>query len=277
MPSLGAIITIILVVVWVVRGIAQVAGNKEQKSETQDPDAMKRWQAEQARRRRELFSNDPEEAHGVDQSRAQVIAGRGGQPVRDFSQISMAERVELARQRAREESGLAADDASEALKQARERAEGEARRLQKQAEQRRHAAREQAEQRKLEQARRRRTADRQRAQQQRAQAERNARQQSRNKRRGARPKRSSGPAGSQGNLSEIQAREARMRTQSQQRVHVGLAQGQGVQEAKASRRKRRGSISVGPINPASLRRAIVMKELLDKPIALRNPQDELLS
>ena len=44
-------------------------------------------------------------------------------------------------------------------------------------------------------------------------------------------------------------------------------------DAKPKRR----STKVGPLDASALRKAFIMKELLDKPLALRNRQDELLS
>lgn len=261
MGSIGTIITIILVVIWVVRGIAAATGHDEQGKQNKLKREIER---ERARRLRIESGEVLGEIEVFDEAQIQSMAGGRQQPTRDLSQMTMAQRIELARQRARQDlAGRSANgDAAEALRQAREQAEQQ-------------AQREQAERRRAMQEKQRREIARQRAAERQAQAERRARRQTRAQRRATQAKQ--GNAATQAerhNPSAIQVREQRMREPSRQRVHATQP---SATRTQCTGKRKAGRVSVSPLTAASLRKAVVMKELLDKPIALRNPQDDLLS
>ena len=165
-------------------------------------------------------------------------------PAQDLAAMSMAERIELARQRQSRPAPRA---------EVQQRAEAMLR------------AQQQAAQEQAEQARRAEIARRQ-AQQQQAQRQRAAPQQAQQA-----PRR-------RDKLSGIPQREEHLHQASRQRVLSGK-RGRGAKPALAReadtgprRRRRKPLLDLSRLNRRSLKQAVVLKEILDQPLALRNPQ-----
>jgi len=182
---------------------------------------------------------------------------------------SMAERIELARQRAREQSGAVSRRSGEmedALERTRVQAEQEA-------EHRRQAS--QAQQRLQELERERVAAERREAAERRAESEREARRRSRQRQNRPRKTQSkpksllAAPTSVPIIDQQSGAREDPLQRINQEHAHSD--------PLVTITRKRRIGSGLGKIDRAALRKAIIMKELLDKPVALRGEQDGLLS
>lgn len=249
----GAIITIIIVVAWVVKGIASVMGNEEEAKKKGPARSLEEWDELQAKRREAASA----QRQGLEAMRADSA--------QNPAQMTMAERIELARQRARQQAGLQtqSDDQAEALRRARAQAE-------RQAQQKRAQAQQAAER---ERAARQEQASRQRErvkQQRRRQAEQEAQ---RNQRRSKQRRSQSRPA----TATTGSKREAAV-NQSQQRGNKRLSQAGFAAGTQAATTKPFGTAtSLRKLDRAALRQAFIMKELLDKPVALRDPQADLLS
>lgn len=263
MGGLGAIITIILVVGWVVKGLSSAVGNKDEG--TQRPQrSLEEWDELQAKRR--------EARQGQQQAMSELRADSSSQ---NPAQMTMAERIELARQRARQQAGLQGQDdqQAEALRRARAKAQQQAELQQRQNAQRQRAQREQAAQ--QERAERERAQQKRRRQaEQQAQQEAQAKRQRRgNQQRRTRPQQSqSQPRAATGSKRE------NVVAKSMQRIHKGHEHATPVVAKLTSKTKGIGGVgSIGSLDRQSLRKAFIMKELLDKPIALRDPQTELFS
>lgn len=258
MGSLGTIITVIIVVAWVVKGLASMTGNDEQADKSRKPRSLEQWDELQSQRREQLSSQQ------------QALSDARSQASRvDTTQLTMAERIELARQRARQQAGVAdeANGQAEALRRARLQAEQQAQAQRQQAQQRaaqQRAAQERAvkERQRLELQRRRQLAQQQaQAQQRQTRAQQTQRRPSPAKPATARP---------------VSTRQSVV-AQSVKRVHEGHDhQGPRVQ-APASAGRSISAHELGLNNRKSLRKAFIMKELLDKPLALRDPRADLLS
>lgn len=279
MPGgIGAIITIIIIVAWVIRGIAMVMGKGDQggrgdeQRQGRTPEEWEQVRRQRMAEREARMRNREAAERGYEESVAE--AGTPHQPTpQELGQMTMAQRIELARQRARQQSAGWDGDAAEGLRRAREQAEGQSRQAQEQAEQealrlREQQSRQAAEQRERERARRqaqRREAEAKAEQQRRAARRSRSRSQS-----GARQAKRSAMTGPVPVVTDKQ----KLAAESFQRVHHG-------QELQVSKQPNgSGGVthkSLGTLNAASLRMAFVMKELLDKPLALRTSQDDLLS
>jgi len=267
MSGIGAIFVFIIIVVSVVRSIASATGNDAggKKKSSRRGRSLEEWNQLQAQRRGEQLQ--PTDA--LKQMHAQPPqAKRPPQTRIDASQMSMADRIELARQRARQQAGgRPTDDAAEALQRARARAEAEAQRNRaaqmQQNTEREQAARQRAELQRRHQAEARARAEQQ-AKAQRAQQEQAARRTATGQKRQGQPSR---PA--------KRTKPSLMLNESIDRVHQGHTH--QVATLHIAKRGKRAGIGIGQLNAMSLRKAIVLKELLDKPIALRNPQEDLLS
>ena len=273
MNSIGVIITVIFVVIWVVRGIASVMGqDPESRAEGQTgqkTDLDQRIAAQRARRARLA------EQQG---GQAQALAGRQSASPQDLSQMSMAERIELARQRARSgpvsQRGQNVDEAQAGMQQAmREKQELEAR--QRAQLERRRQAKEQAERRKALQSRQQRAEARKQAEQQRAKAEQLERRRRRTQRQARQTRKPGQPT-----RQSAQPAQAAGKSRTQQRqASKPAAIGTGPLGARSVPRptRKRGAVHIGTLDANALRKAFIMKELLDKPVALRGEQDGLLS
>ena len=258
--NLGAIITIIIVVAWVVRGLASVMGNQEGGEKKRPARSLEDWDDLQAKRREAMS----EQREGLQELRAQS-------GTQNPAQMTMAERIELARQRARQrarqQAGLQGqgDDRAEALRRARAQAERQAQQQREQAQQlaqRERAARQQ-------QANRERERIQQQRRRQAEQADIEAQQQ-RQRRSKQQPRTQSRPALITGSQRE------NVVAQSVKRIHKGHEHTGPVVEKQASRSKSGlGTPAIGKLDRSALRHAFIMKELLDKPVALRNPQADL--
>lgn len=276
MNSLGAIITIIFVVAWVVQGIIRVMnsdeGGKDSASKTSDADLEQRIANRRAERARQARP-DRDVQIGMDQ-RSQLMDGRLSEVRgRDASQMSMAERIELARERARQQAGVVdqRDDAGEALERAREQAQREAQAQRDRAAMEQQAAREAAERRKSDQERQRRALARKQAEEREAREAQQRRRRTRAQRRAAQSKKSVP-------LADTPRRNQTSRTAqrgSKSSAPSPLGDGPTVATLKSSRGP--SATRIGPLNVRTLRKAFVMKELLDKPVALRDEPDHLLS
>lgn len=268
MSGIGVIITIIVVVIWVVKALSAVTGNGESSSSQSDKGrSLEEWDQVQANRRAEMAER-ARQGDGLEDLEAQALANAPQQTsMPDPSQMTMAQRIELARQQARQHG-----DPAEALRQqARARAEQEAQRRQGVAQQQ-QAQRERVERQRAEQARERQLAERRRAKEQRAQAEREQlEQRSRRRKSGSKTKRTAPrqPA-------TPTAKPSQIKIDSMRRVHQGHDHA-GPTLSALPKKRALSATSLGKLNAASLRKAFIMKELLDKPIALRSTQDELLS
>ena len=259
MGGLGTIITIILVVAWVVKGLASATGNDEEGKKRQGR-SLEEWDKLQSQRRAEM--SDRQEA---------LSEMRADNSAQDPSQMTMAQRIELARQRARQQAGLPDqnDNQAEALQRARAQA-------QRQAQQQRQKAEQLAQQQRAE---RERAIQQQRAQQERVkqqrrraaqqQSEEQAQRQRRNKKQQRRtqpqPARATTGSKREGVVNE-----------SMQRVHMGHGHTIPSVTRIASPAMATGTATaIGTLSRSNLRKAFIMKELLDKPVALRDPQAEL--
>lgn len=259
MGGLGTIITIIVVVIWVVKGLAAATGNDENSQKKRPARSLEDWDDIQAKRREAMSDQQ--------QTLSQMRADSSAQ---DPAQMTMAERIELARQRARQQAGVQGqgDEQAEALRRARARAEQKAQQERQAAQQR--AQRERAEQ--QQDARRQRD---ERAKQQRRrqeQAEQQAKQQRRTKQQRRQQKTKRPSTATTGSKRESVVAE------SLQRIHKSHAHNAPAVTKLASRPRTIGTKpTIGSMDRSALRQAFIMKELLDKPVALRDPQADLLS
>ncbi|MFN3168445.1 MAG: hypothetical protein ACE37H_15405 [Phycisphaeraceae bacterium] len=269
MGGLGsAIVIIIVITIWVIKGLQAVMNSGEDESSQRKRRSLEDWDELQARRRAEMARQRGEEP--LEELYADANAG---QP--DPSQMTMAERIELARRRARQQQGGGvpqASDPAEALRLAQQRAEREAEQRRTQA-QRDQAQRAQAERERAARERERQVAERRRKAEQRAQAEREQLRKSR-----SRHKRPVSGA----KQAKAASRTAKLPVPAIAASSIGDKTGTArgasrLIEQGAGRRRKKTGVTLGPLDAASLRRAFVMKELLDKPLAMRNTQDELLS
>lgn len=260
--NIGAIITIILVVAWVVKGIASAMGSEPQGGKQRPARSLEDWDEMQTQRR---------EQRSGQQAMSQMRADSTAQ---DPSQMTMAERIELARQRARQQAGVQSqgDDQAEAVRRARAQAEQKAQQQRQAAQQRSQRERAAQQQRAQRQQDERLKQQRRRQAQSQAQAEQQAKRQHRTKpqRRSQQPKRA--PVVATGSQRESVV------AQSVQRVHQGHGHaGPTVTKLSKSSKASGGATALGSMDRSALRQAFIMKELLDKPVALRDPQADLLS
>lgn len=268
MGYIGTIITIILIVAWVVKGLAALTGNDEASRDKRGGRSLEDWDQMQSRRRAELQQQQQERAHELEELEVNAMPGQQApQPV-DMSHLTMAQRIELARERARQQAGTGGsrDEAGEALRQARMRAEQEAQERSDIERRRAMNQREELERERARLERERQTAKRRAAERAREKAEDQRRQAARA---GKRRK----PVTDKHRPQQVPVES--MRTQSYARVH----EGHGHDKPTVTILPKAGALtakSLKPLNVAALRKAIVMKELLDKPLAMRNPQDDLL-
>ncbi|MEM9347127.1 MAG: hypothetical protein AAGB26_10980 [Planctomycetota bacterium] len=253
MSGLGAIITIIIVVAWIVKGLAAATGSDDAREKRRKGRSLEEWDEMQAQRREQ-------------QQALSDMSADSSSP--NPAQMTMAERIELARQRAREQAGIPAqqgDSQAEALRQARARAEQQAEQQRQRAAQQQRAQRERTEQQRR--AQQERAKQQRRRQAQRAEAEQQAQAQRQRQRRAKQQRRSQS------------GQQPRAKTGSQRERAVAKAMPQDSAVTKTSRRA--GAIgsetAVGLNSRDALRKAFIMKELLDKPIALRDPQADLPS
>jgi hypothetical protein len=279
MGGLGtAIIIVIVVTIWVIKGLQAVMGSGDDSNQAQRKRrSLEDWDELQARRRAEMARQRGEEpleelyAETHDAGPQQANAAQ----ITDPSQMTMAQRIELARQRARQQQQGGgqpqADERGEALRRAQQRAEREAEQRRSQA-QREQAQRAQAERERAARERERQVAERRRKAEERARAEREQLRKSRSRRKRSTSGAKQAQAASQPVPVITPAPTQGASYRRVQKGHTHLREiGQG-----AGKRKKTG-IAIGPLDAASLRKAFVMKELLDKPLAMRNPQDDLLS
>lgn len=257
--GLGTIITIIIVVAWVVKGLASVKGDQDSGDKPRKHRSLEEWDEVQSQRRAEM--SDQQEA--LSQMRADASAPAP-------SQMTMAERIELARQRARQQAGGQAqgDGQADALRRARAQAEQKAQRERQVAQQR--AEREQAVRQQRAQRERAERVKQQRRQHAQEQAEAQAKQQHRTK--PQRRQRSQSPT----RASTGSSRE-HVVAESMERIHKGHAHAAPAVTKRAGKRKNFGvATPIGSLDRKALKQAFIMKELLDKPVALRDPQADLL-
>ena len=256
MSGLGAIITIIIVVAWVVKGLASVMGDQDNDGKKRPHRTLEEWDELQAQRRAQM-SDQQQALSEMHAESAQV----------NPAQMTMAERIELARQRARQQAGLPPQEQADtdarqrqlelAERRAREQREAELRDRRRRAEQERAAQQQRAQRERAQQQRRRQA--QQEAEQQ-AQRQRRARQQRR-----AQPARATTGSQREQAASRSQQRARQSRTQTSAAPLTPIAgTGLSVESFKSLDRK-------------ALRQAFIMKELLDKPVALRDPQADLPS
>ncbi|MEO0474459.1 MAG: hypothetical protein AAF085_00625 [Planctomycetota bacterium] len=255
--NLGVIITIIIVVAWVVRGIAAVMGDQDSAQKKRPGRSLEEWDEMQAERRAQLSDKQQTRTEARPETLAQNPA-----------QMTMAERIELARQRARAQAGLAPQDSADSDTQRREQARAEQQaRQQREAEL--QARRQRAEQ---ERAAQQQRAQRERAQQQRRrQAQQEAEQQAQRQRRSRQQQRRTRPAKATTGSQREQAVSRSQQRVRQSRVQPAAAQQPPTTESGFSVQ------SLKKLDRKALKQAFIMKELLDKPIALRDPQSDLLS
>lgn len=260
--NIGAIITIILVVAWVVKGLASVVNPQEGEEKKKRPArSLEDWDEQQAQRRAQMSDQQ--------QAMSQMRADSSTQAP---SQMTMAERIELARQRARQQAGLQSqgEDQAEALQHARTQAEQKAQQ-DRQADQLR-AQRERAAQQQRAQRQRDDRVKQQRRRQAQAQAEQQAKQQRRSKQQSRQQKAKSAPRATTGSNRE------RVVAESMKRIHEGHGHSIPVVTKLSGQPQTTGAATtIGSLDRNALRKAFIMKELLDKPIALRDPQADLLS
>jgi FtsZ-interacting cell division protein ZipA len=260
--TIGVIITIIFVVAWVVKGLSAVMGN-EDSGEKQKGRSLEEWDEIQAKRR-EAASR---QRSGTSQVRADAVP-------QNPAQMTMAERIELARQRARQQAGLQnqGDQQDRARRQSRAQAEQQARQQREQAAQKQRAQREQAAQEQRVRVERERQ-----LQQRRRQAQQQADQEAQAKRR-HRTKQQRRSKPKQPVRAKTEMKRGGIITESVQRVHQGHDHGGPKLTKLATPTPPIGnSTNIGPLNRNNLRKAFIMKELLDKPVALRNTPTDLLS
>eukprot|EP00752_Nemacystus_decipiens_P016702 g14940.t1 len=219
--------------------------------------SLQEWDEIQAQRRQQM-SDRQDDMSGM----------RADAASQDPSQMTMAERIELARQRARQQAGLPTqnDAQAEALRRARAHAE-------RQAQQQREAAEQRA---RREQAMRQERAQRERAerikQQRRREAQQQAEEQARQRRRTKQRRQRTANRATTGS-----PREAAV-SRSAKRVQQGRGSAVPTVTQAASPTQPIGSpTSIGSLTRSDLRKAFIMKELLDKPVALRDPQADLPS
>lgn len=260
MGSFGGIIFLVLIVGgWVIKAIAAANENKSKGGGRPDRSGQPRVDYEElaARRRRELQQQ-------AQQRRAQQGRGPSAQaqvPQRDPATMSMAERIEMARQRASGQGGGQAgrsqvDQQAEALRRAQQEAQ-------------QHAdAQARAERARREQA------ARQHQQQQRQQQQHRRRVQQQSQPPPGRAATQRAAAASQRDLSQVSEDAVRKHDQSHERVlSKKSARAAKLQESKR-RQKRSGSgsdlLDFSKLNRKSLRQAVVLKEILDVPVALRD-------
>lgn len=257
MSGLGTIITIIIVIAWIVKGLSSAVGNDENAKPKQGR-SLEEWDDIQAERR----------AAGSERQDA-LADMRAQNATQDPAQMTMAQRIELARQRARQQAGLSGQDEAqaEALRRARQQAERQAQQQQQNAEQiarqqrveRQRAAQQQAQRERVKQQRRRQAKEQ--AEQEAQQRQRSSKQQRRNQ---SKPQAMTG------------SRRESIVDMSIQRVQTDHDQAGPTVLQLANRSKASDTgVVLGPLSRANLRKAFIMKELLDKPVALRHPDEEL--
>jgi len=263
MGGLGALITIIIIVAWVVKGLSSAVGNEDSAEKKRKRRSLEEWDQVQAQRREEMS----EQQRALSEMRSDASAAP------DPAQMTMAERIELARQRARQQSGGAQqeDAQAEALRRARARADQQTQQKRQAAQQQQRAEQERAARKKAARERERDQQHRRRVAEQKAREEQLERQR-RRRTRGTRPKQRAPKATTGSKRESVVA-------QSQQRVHKGHehAQKKAAKRAPAVSAASNASAVLGSLDRASLRKAFIMKELLDKPVALRDPQADLPS
>ena len=255
--NLGIIITIILVVGWVIKGISSAMGNDDEGAKQRPKRSLEEWDELQAQRREAMS----EQQRALSEMRSDTSS-------QNPAQMTMAERIELARQRARQQAGVpdqGDQQQAEVLRQARARAEQQAKQ-QRELAQRQQFAREQAEQQRNQRERERIKQQRRKQAEVEAQAQRQQR---------ARQNRRTQSTGT--NQPAAGSQRKSIAAQSIQHVHLGHEIG----VPKVARRsvKRGAGITVaglGVLDRTALRKAFIMKEILDKPVALRDPQADLL-
>ena len=260
MSSFGILIAIIVVVGWVIKGISSAMGNEDDTGRKRPKRSLEEWDELQARRR--------EAKSEQQQALSEMRADNSSQ---NPAQMTMAERIELARQRARQQAGVQdqGDQQAEALRQAQSRA-------QEQAERRAREQREselRARQRRAEQQRAQR--ERVKQQRRRQQAEQEAQAQAQRQRRAKQQRRSQSKPATRATKG---SRRESVVAESMQRIH----QGHDHDGPKVTRRSKSAPVGasaagLGLMDRNALRKAFIMKELLDKPIALRDPQADLPS
>ncbi|MFK7789006.1 MAG: hypothetical protein AB8C95_05845 [Phycisphaeraceae bacterium] len=260
MSGLGAIITIIIVVAWIVRGLSSVVGNQDQ-GEKRQGRSLEEWDEIQSQRRSQMT----ERQEALSEMRAESSA-------QDPAQMTMAQRIELARQRARQQAGLSGQDEAqaEALRRARQQAERQAQAQQQRANAEQLARRQRAE--------RERAAQQQRVQAERVKQQRRRQAQEQAEQQAQRQRRSKQQRRSQPNPARAATGSKRegVVNKSLQRVHKD----HGHNVPTVSRIANTATVTqtadaLGALSRSDLRKAFIMKELLDKPVALRGPQEEL--
>ncbi|MFI4862402.1 MAG: hypothetical protein ACIAXF_17185 [Phycisphaerales bacterium JB063] len=242
MSGIGPIVILIIVIGgWIIKAVNAMNESKAKREKSGNrPD----YEELAARRRAELQQQAQQRGPATLQATQ-----------RDPSSMSMAERIEMARQRAQQQQGgQGVDPRAEALR----RQQQEAMRQRQQQEQ---AARQQRLQ--QEQARR----QQQQQQQQRARQQQQQQQQTLKQQRAAAKRTQQG----------IRQRDERLHRASHERVHKTPKRDQAVRKLEAAlapgrRPKRKGALlDFGKLNRRSLRQAMILKEVLDKPVALRDP------
>lgn len=260
MFNIGTLITLVIIVYWVVRAVNAVAGNKD-KDPKRQPQTIEDWGQDDS------FGPEDDEYEEAHEALAQMLDGSSGggatggrarppQQV-DLSQLTMAERIEMARQRARERAGGVQTRSGEAAESARGA----------QTEQQVIAQKERLEKAQAD-AERQRISERRRAAQQKADIEQRKPNRSRKQRQ-------------QSNRTQLGVATGQspssVKAEAYGRVHDGHlhTSASGSNQKKTS--KAMSVVQLGALDAATLRKAFVLKELLDKPIAMRKPQDDLLS
>jgi len=258
MGGMGGIIFLVIIIGgWVIKAIAAANENKSKGGSRPDRSGQPRVDYEELaeRRRQELQQQ-------AQQRRAQQGRGPSPQaqvPQRDPATMSMAERIEMARQRASQQGGGQAgrsqvDQQAEALR----RAQAEAR----------QSADAQAERARQEQA------ARQRQQQQRQQQQHQRRVQQQNQPPPGRAATQRAASAKRRDLSHVSEDAQRKHDESHQRVLSATSARAAALQENRGRRKRSSSggdlLDFSKLNRKSLRQAIVLKEILDVPVALRD-------
>ena len=249
MNGLGGIIILVIVIGgWVVKAINAANENKQSKGNRSNKPSVD-YEALAERRRQELQQQ-------AQQRRAQQ--GQQRQPTqvqqRDPATMSMAERIEMARQRDAQRRGrhVEVDQQAEALRDAQQQAQAEARGQ-------------------AERARQEQVAQQRRAQQR--QQQQRARQQNQPPQRATKPA-AAAPPRRRRDLSTVAQDAQRKHKASHDRVLSKKAAGDAQtreQAANLGRPKRRKALlDFCKLNRRSLRQAIVLKEILDPPVALRD-------
>lgn len=252
MNGLGGIIILVIVVGgWIVKAISAANESKQNKGRRPGKPRLD-YEALAERRRQELQRQ-------AQQRRAQQ--GRV-QPTqvqqRDPATMSMAERIEMARQRDVQRRGqpTAVDEQAQALREAQERAQQQARAQAERARQEQAAQQRRAQQRKLQQQ--------QRARQQNQPAPRSA------------VKQAAAAGRRRRDLSTVGEDALRKHQASHDRVlskqTASDAQARELAANLGRHKRRKPLLDFGKLNRRSLRQAIVLKEVLDPPVALRKDQ-----